>query len=358
MLGFVGSLIERPSLSGTMTSEIPTIPPRNRVLLGGMIFVIGFAAPVLIPVVAISNLPTVWKTFLSGFLALGIPEIFMLIAAGILGKQGFAYLKSKLWRMIQPPETVGLVRYRIGLLMLFVPILFIWLHPYLEQARPNLADQRMLFGLISDGLVIVSLFVLGGEFWDKLRGLFIYNAQVIQPSETLDTTTDKTESGAVVPPMARLLLGGSLFGLSLLLPVFIPLLAYLPVSDEVRLVLSGLMVFGIPQLFMLVTVSILGKPGFVYLKKKLARFFTGLLVRQVSQRRYRAGLFLFVIPVVVGFIWPYLNILFARLYIYKYEIAIAGDVMLITAVFALGGGFWEKLVSLFIHQSRVVPASK
>lgn len=335
-----------------MNAEVKIAPSRARLFIGGAVFFSGFAAPLFIPLVTSSNLSSGWKTFLSGFLALGIPEIFMLIAAGILGKQGFAYLKSKLWRLIQPAETVSLLRYRIGLLLLFLPILFIWLHPYLEQAKPDLADQRMLLGLISDGLVIISLFVLGGEFWDKLRGLFIYNVVVVQPAEQT-VTKPPTAQAEILPPMSRLLTGGLLFGLSLLLPVFIPLLMYLPVSDEVRLVIGGLMVFGIPQLFMLLAVAILGKGGFAYLKQRFGSLLRGLLATRVSRARYRWGVLFFALPLLLGIVWPYLTMLFDVLSLYKREIALVGDVIFIMAVFILGGGFWEKLKCLFSHQSRV-----
>lgn len=100
-----------------MNSETTTTPSRNRLLIGGIFFVSGFATPLLIPIVMSSNLPTGWKTILSGLLALGIPEIYMLIAVGILGKQSFAYLKSKLWQWIAPQETVRLLRYHIGLFL-------------------------------------------------------------------------------------------------------------------------------------------------------------------------------------------------------------------------------------------------
>jgi hypothetical protein len=334
-----------------MNAEVKIALSHARLLIGGAVFISGFAAPLAIPLVTSSNLPTGWKTFLSGFLALGIPEIFMLIAAGILGKQGFSYLKSKLWRMIAPPETVGLVRYRIGLLMFFVPIVFIWLHPYLEQAQPELADKRVNLGVLSVSLLTVSLFVLGGEFWDKLRGLFIYNATVIETAEQI--AGQPQAPGVVVPPLSRLLLGGACFALSLFLPVFIPLLTYLPVSEEARLVVGGLMLFGVPQLFMLLAVTTLGKPGFAYLKQRLGGLLKGLLATEVSQWRYRLGVLLLAVPIMIGFSWPYLTTVLDTLYIYKYEIAIAGDVMLILAVFILGGGFWDKLVSLFRHRSRV-----
>ncbi len=312
----------------------------------------GFTAPLLIPLVIGSDLPSGWKTFLSGFLALGIPEILMIIAAGILGKKGFAYLKAKLWRFIEPAETVSLLRYRLGLLMFFVPVLFIWLHPYLEQAQPHIADKRVMMGMISVVLVSVSLFLLGGEFWNKLRGLFIYDMSVVQPSKLSNTKPVSAQSGAL-PPKSRLFIGGLFFSFSLILPVFIPLLSYVSLNEEVRLVIGGLMVFGIPQVLMLLTVTILGKPGFDYLKQRLGGLLSRLLAAQVSQARYRLGLILLLIPLIVGITWPYLTFVFNVLHLYTYEIAIAGDVILILAVFILGGEFWEKLMSLFRYHSRV-----
>lgn len=260
--------------------------------------------------------------------------------------------------MIQPAEIVSLLRYRIGLLMLFLPILFIWLHPYLEQAKPEIAEYRMLLGIISASMLLVSLFVLGGEFWDKLRSLFIYNMNVIQTKEP-DATKPATVQTASLPPMSRLYMGGLFFVLSLLLPVFIPLLSHVPISDEIRLVIGGLMIFGIPQLFMLLAITILGKPGFSYLKQRLGGLLRGLLASHVSQARYRMGLMLLAFPLLLGITWPYLSMVFDTLHLYKYEIAIIGDVILILAVFILGGEFWEKLISLFRHRSRVanVPVS-
>ena len=50
---------------------------------GVAIFVLGFAAPLAIPLVVASALPTPWKTALSGALALGVPEIMMVVAAAV-----------------------------------------------------------------------------------------------------------------------------------------------------------------------------------------------------------------------------------------------------------------------------------
>ena len=62
--------------------------------VGVTIFVAGFAAPLAIPLVTSSDLPTAWKTAVSGALAVGVPEIAMVVAAAVMGREGFARLKS------------------------------------------------------------------------------------------------------------------------------------------------------------------------------------------------------------------------------------------------------------------------
>ncbi len=326
---------------------------RTRMTMGGIVFVSGFFAPLLIPFVMQSSLSTEWKTLLSGFLALGVPEIFMLIAISIMGKEGFQFLKTKLWRMIEPPATVGLLRYYFGLLLLLIPILFIWLWPYVESSQLWMLENRITLSLISMAVVTISLIVLGGDFWDKLRGLFIYGTRVIQPStQTSDITPD---NAIVVPdlPISRLLLGGFLFLLSLFLPVFIPILKHIPVNDEWRSLLGGLMVFGIPQVFMFLAITVLGKPGFAYLRQCMGGWFSKLIPSRPSHNRYRLGIVLFTIPLLVGILWPYLITVFDALANYRLVIAIVGDLTIVVALMVLGGDFWKKLIGLFYHQCRV-----
>lgn len=149
-------------------------PSRSRLLWGGVIFITGFMAPLFIPVVTGSNLSTEWKAVLSGALALGVPELFMLVAIAILGKQGFSYLKSRLWKLIRPADKVSVIRYRFGLVMFFLPILLGWLYPYIELWFVELESYRLVFAISGDIIFATSLFVLGGDFWLKIRALFIH----------------------------------------------------------------------------------------------------------------------------------------------------------------------------------------
>jgi hypothetical protein len=159
-------------------------PPGWRFRIGIIIFVVGFFSPLLIPVVAATGLPTTWKAAISGLLAVGIPEVFSLMAIAVVGKSGFKYLKQRIFaffRKYGPPDVVSRTRYYIGLVMFLLPLLFGWLAPYLSNLIPLFKTHCIAFGIIGDGLLVVSLFVLGGDFWDKLRALFIHGAKVEIP---------------------------------------------------------------------------------------------------------------------------------------------------------------------------------
>ena len=42
----------------------------------------------------------------------------------------------------------------------------------------NLENNLLTYAIGGDILLVTSLFVLGGNFWDKIRSLFIYGAAV------------------------------------------------------------------------------------------------------------------------------------------------------------------------------------
>ena len=157
-------------------------PTKARLIGGAVVFVSGFLSPLFIPLVLSSGMSSGWKTALSGLLAFGIPELFMIIAAGIMGKSGFDYLKRIMLIYLKkygPPDRVSKTRYRIGLIMFFIPIVLALLLPYLFNIFTFLTENYLVISIGSDVLLVVSLFVLGGDFWDKLRGLFYSNVKIV-----------------------------------------------------------------------------------------------------------------------------------------------------------------------------------
>ena len=113
---------------------------------------------------------------------LGLPEVFWLIAAAVMGKAGFNYIKTKtfaLFKKVALPQTVSRPRYYIGLILFLIPFTFGWIAPYIPELVPMVMQNRIALG--GDILLLVSLFVLGGDFWDKLMSLFMYRARVQVP---------------------------------------------------------------------------------------------------------------------------------------------------------------------------------
>ena len=167
-----------------MTHDASTTEPSHpgwRFRLGVSFFALGLVCPVFVPLVAASGLSTEWKTILSGILMLGIPELLWVVAVAVMGKAGFDYIKARAFGFFKRhalPRTVSRTRYRIGLALFLLPLLFAWLAPYGPGAIPGYESQRLAVNLAGDLLLLVSLFVLGGDFWDKLRALFIYEAKV------------------------------------------------------------------------------------------------------------------------------------------------------------------------------------
>jgi ABC-type multidrug transport system fused ATPase/permease subunit len=164
--------------------ELP-MPSKGRFILGVIVFVIGVACPVFIPLVVASDLPSGWKAVLSGLLALGIPELFMIAAAAILGKSGFTYLQGVILAFIRqygPPASVNSTRYRVGLVLFLIPLVIGWLGPYLLDVIPRYEENLLAVSVSGDVMLLSGLLLLGGDFWDKLKALFIHEAKAQLPN--------------------------------------------------------------------------------------------------------------------------------------------------------------------------------
>ena len=147
---------------------------------------VGFLCPLLVPLLVSSGLPAVWKTTLSGLFLFGIPELFTLVAVAVMGKAGFDFFKARFFGFLKrhgPPESVSPIRYRIGLVLFLLPLLLGWITPYVSHLIPDYEANRVVVGITGDIMLLVSLFVLGGEFWDKVRSLFIQGATAIFPTK-------------------------------------------------------------------------------------------------------------------------------------------------------------------------------
>lgn len=163
-----------------MAESVDDEVSRGRLIAGAAVFIGGQLAPLTIPLVTSSSLPTTWKAALSGLLLFGVPEIAILLAIVVLGKSGFVELKSRLFGSLKAtlfPEYVSRRRYYVGLVLFLFPVLCGWMSPYVYQGAPDLMRHRLATAILGDVLLIAGVCLMGGQFWDKLRSLVIYDTE-------------------------------------------------------------------------------------------------------------------------------------------------------------------------------------
>ena len=155
-----------------------------RLKLGVALFVLSILLPVIgVPLVAALGLSAATVATVTGVLLVSA-EVLGIVAVAVMGKPGFAFIKNRVFgflRQYGPPAEVSRTRYRIGLVMFAVPILFGWVAPYAADMIPGYAENVFTYAIVGDLALLASLFVLGGDFWDKLRALFIHGSRVILP---------------------------------------------------------------------------------------------------------------------------------------------------------------------------------
>jgi len=128
---------------------------------------------------------------LSALRVFGRPQLLTVLAIAIVGKSGFHYLMERLFRIARrlgPPMHVSRMRYRIGLVMLFLPLAVSFLAPRVAIVHETVTHWT--YAAVNDTLFLASFFVLGGEFWDKVKSLFIYEAKAMLPHTAQSTAGD------------------------------------------------------------------------------------------------------------------------------------------------------------------------
>jgi hypothetical protein len=157
-------------------------PQGWRLGVASVLIVLSLSSALFIPLVSGMNLSTEVKTAISGLLVLGLPQLLTLIAVTLVGKSGFNYIKGRIggfFTLFGPSKTVSKNRYRIGLLLFFIPVMLGLLTPYVSNLVPDYESKRVYMAVGGDIMFLTGLFVLGGDFWDKLKSLFVYESKAV-----------------------------------------------------------------------------------------------------------------------------------------------------------------------------------
>jgi hypothetical protein len=155
----------------------------TRLKLGIALLILGLVMPVGTLFIVGTDWTAGAKAVISGTLVFA-PEVMTVAAVGLMGKENFDRIvepvKSAL-KSLKPAGNVSRVRHAVGLLLFVGSILFAWIASYVPSLMPEEYLLRVAVNLGLDLIFGASLFVLGGDFWDKLRALFLHEARAVFP---------------------------------------------------------------------------------------------------------------------------------------------------------------------------------
>lgn len=139
-------------------------------VLSFLIPIVGFIFPFL-------GLPTALAATLTGVFIVGIPEVMIILAVLFLGKETFNHYKQKFYNLFKKrkkaPKKVSRFRYYFGLVIFLASPIPLYLNGY--SLHPLLESGRHTILMIGDLSFVLSFFILGGAFWEKIKALFRYD---------------------------------------------------------------------------------------------------------------------------------------------------------------------------------------
>ena len=169
-----------------MNTSVPEETPKTgkgwRYTLGMVLFVtpfpIFFATPVVIPLLGLSAAET---GALIGGILLAV-EVVWFASIPLLGKEGFMALKNKAFGWLKLKEgPISYTRHRLGVWLLVASVLtevllqgFSLFFSY-KNAVAGVAKNTTVYlvvELLTTAGIVVSVFVLGAGFWERLKAAF------------------------------------------------------------------------------------------------------------------------------------------------------------------------------------------
>ncbi|HSI53029.1 MAG TPA: hypothetical protein VK981_03605 [Ramlibacter sp.] len=150
-------------------------------MLGSMV-----VALCLIPLASSMGRTTAEVAKLTGIVLIA-NKVLLFGAIAVMGKSGYNHLKGIVGGFLgkfAPARQVSPGRYQLGLVLFLVPIFMTWIQPYITGFLMPGSVWGFLQELALELLIVIGLFMLGGEFWDKFKALFNSRAKVEFPGRT------------------------------------------------------------------------------------------------------------------------------------------------------------------------------
>jgi len=166
--------------TATDAAKPPTLKRDWRFYCGMAAIVLSIILPLSALAVPMLGLPTTQSALLAGALVAGAPEVLVILAAALLGKDTFQYFVHKIKGMLRsalPDRPASKLRYYTGLAV----ILLSWIPAYVCAYAPSVmpgGNARITTLAVMDLAFVASVVLMGGEFWEKVRRIFVYEGKI------------------------------------------------------------------------------------------------------------------------------------------------------------------------------------
>lgn len=164
------------------------ISTQARFVLGCILLATGILCGLAVPFLGFFHI-THNKAAIVSFLMLSHHGLTFLSIA-VMGQDNFERLTEPVHRAaakagekIKPAGNVSRERYRIGIIMLVTPLIVVTAMHLINEFHFK-HETRVVISLTMQTMFLASFFVLGGDFWDKARALFVWDARAVFPEDT------------------------------------------------------------------------------------------------------------------------------------------------------------------------------
>ena len=142
------------------------------------------ALSVILPLAALAIVPmlglsTAVAAGIIGVATVGSPEVLTIAAIAFLGRDTFNYFKYRILKILKRKmvmRRVSRTRYYFGLALFIGSALPLYIKGFFPDLLPGDEQTKVMIILVSEFIAFASIFILGGEFWEKLKALFLWDA--------------------------------------------------------------------------------------------------------------------------------------------------------------------------------------
>jgi len=166
----------------------PEEPNRNpsptetnwRLWIGTSFLVLALFLPVGALALSWLGWPVAQSAFVAFLLVGGMPEIICLLAIAVLGKANFESVvsvskRTRLAMSLAAPASQ--LRYYAGLAGCLLNGVPLYIYAYAPWLLPD-GSNKFYILVAADLIFFFSLFLAGGEFWEKFRRIFVWEGKV------------------------------------------------------------------------------------------------------------------------------------------------------------------------------------